>query len=93
MSCEPTQGWVSELLAAVGVVQADPKNITKSTTEGESPEQSERQADCLTGHTESGIDTLRLCIKYLVFDVQATRRENTCLRKMLAECKNRDGEA
>jgi len=31
------------------------------------------------------IDFLRLSIKYLLFDLEATRRENACLRKMLEE--------
>ncbi len=31
------------------------------------------------------IDFLRLSIKYLLFDLEATRRENTQLRKMLEE--------
>ncbi len=31
------------------------------------------------------IDFLRLSIKYLLFDLEATRRENTYLRKMLDE--------
>lgn len=31
------------------------------------------------------IDFLRLSIKYLLFDLEATRRENTYLRRMLEE--------
>ena len=31
------------------------------------------------------LDYLRLSIKYLVFDLEATRRENTYLRKMIEE--------
>ncbi len=31
------------------------------------------------------IDFLRLSIKYLLFDIEATRRENSYLRKMLEE--------
>lgn len=29
------------------------------------------------------LNHLRLCIKYQLFDLEATRRENKCLRKML----------
>jgi hypothetical protein len=38
----------------------------------------------VTGLHDS-IDFLRLSIKYLLFDLEATRRENTYLRKMLDE--------
>jgi hypothetical protein len=45
MSCEPTsQGWVSELLAVVGVVQEDQKAVTKLTAECEPPDRSDQQA-------------------------------------------------
>jgi len=32
---------------------------------------------------QESLDYLRLAIKYLVFDLEATRRENSYLRKML----------
>jgi hypothetical protein len=35
------------------------------------------------------LDYLRVCIKYQAFDLEATRRENTYLRKLLEE-SNRD---
>lgn len=34
---------------------------------------------------QSSIDYLRLSIKYLLFDLEATRRENAQLRKMLED--------
>jgi hypothetical protein len=34
---------------------------------------------------QESLDYLRLSIKYLVFDLEATRRENNCLRKMLED--------
>lgn len=34
---------------------------------------------------QDSIDYLRLSIKYLLFDLEATRRENNYLRKMLEE--------
>ncbi|HUU98935.1 MAG TPA: transcriptional regulator [Phycisphaerae bacterium] len=34
---------------------------------------------------QESIDFLRLWIKYLLFDLEATRRENTYLRKMLEQ--------
>jgi len=37
------------------------------------------------------LDYLRVCIKYQTFDLEATRRENQYLRKLLEE-SNRGGE-
>jgi chromosome segregation ATPase len=34
---------------------------------------------------QDSLDHLRLSVKYLVFDLEATRRENNYLRKMLRE--------
>ena len=34
---------------------------------------------------QESLDYLRLSIKYLVFDLEATRRENTYLRKIIEE--------
>ena len=39
---------------------------------------------CIDSIQES-LDHLRLCIKYQVFDLEATRRENKYLRKLLEE--------
>lgn len=34
---------------------------------------------------QESLDYLRVCIKYQVFDLEATRRENAYLRKLLEE--------
>jgi hypothetical protein len=34
---------------------------------------------------QESLDYLRICIKYQLFDLEATRRENKYLRKMLEE--------
>jgi hypothetical protein len=39
---------------------------------------------------QESLDYLRLSIKYLVFDLEATRRENGYLRKMLEETTGND---
>lgn len=43
---------------------------------------------------QESLDYLRLSIKYLVFDLEATRRENGYLRKMVekSQASNPDGE-
>jgi hypothetical protein len=44
-------------------------------------EQLQKSVDCL----RESIDYLRVCIKYLMLDIEATRRENEYLRKLLQE--------
>jgi len=39
---------------------------------------------------QESLDYLRLSIKYLMFDLEATRRENAYLRRMLEEESRRD---
>ena len=41
----------------------------------------EKDYDCV----ESSLDFLRICIKYMRFDLESTRRENRYLRKLLEE--------
>jgi len=41
----------------------------------------EKDYDCV----ESSLDFLRVCIKYMRFDLESTRRENRYLRKLLEE--------
>ncbi len=42
-----------------------------------------KQAGQKMEHLDDSFDHLRLIIKYMIFDVEATRRENSYLRKML----------
>ena len=44
------------------------------------------------GDLQESLDYLRLSIKYLVFDLEATRRENAYLRQMIEEADAEDGE-
>jgi hypothetical protein len=52
---------------------------------------SERRAriQASVGELQESLDYLRLSVKYLVFDLEATRRENRYLRRMLDQ-NNRD---
>lgn len=43
------------------------------------------------GELQESLDYLRLSVKYLIFDLEATRRENAYLRKMI-EQSNRDAD-
>jgi hypothetical protein len=42
-----------------------------------------KQTGPKANHLDDSFDHLRLVIKYMIFDVEATRRENSYLRKML----------
>src|SRR5881628_2480692 len=55
----------------------------------ETRERHERLRQTVSSLQES-LDYLRLSIKYLVFDLEATRRENGYLRKMLEETSGND---
>jgi len=76
------------------------KKLTELLHEvGELPEEERVKLEALAAQTkerheklhktfsslQSSIDYLRLSIKYLLFDLEATRRENNQLRKMLEE--------
>lgn len=41
---------------------------------------------------QESLDYLRLSIKYLVFDLEATRRENEYLRKLIAQHSQESGD-
>ena len=41
-------------------------------------------------HLQESLDYLRVSIKYILFDLEATRRENTYLKKLLQD--NTDGK-
>ena len=55
----------------------------------ETRQRHERLRQTVSGLQES-LDYLRLSIKYLVFDLEATRRENGYLRKILEETTGND---
>jgi len=57
----------------------------------ETRQRHERLKATVSGLQES-LDYLRLSIKYLVFDLEATRRENNYLRKMLEEGTSNENE-
>ena len=45
------------------------------------------------GELQDSLDYLRLSVKYLVFDLEATRRENQYLRKLLDAKNARDNDS
>ena len=60
---------------------------TEAGTEAESAPVADRQARIKASVSElqESLDYLRLSVKYLVFDLEATRRENRYLRRMIEQ--------
>ncbi len=58
----------------------------KERPAGRRPETQQRHQDIKSVDSlQENIDFLRLWIKYMLFDLEATRRENNYLRKMLEQ--------
>jgi hypothetical protein len=52
----------------------------------DSQKELQQNVDCL----RESLDYLRVCIKYLLLDIEATRRENDHLRKLLSDQQQED---
>src|SRR5215207_1130969 len=77
------QTKLAELMGEITTLpSAERKKLEKLASE--TRERHERLRATVSTLQES-LDYLRLSIKYLVFDLEATRRENGYLRKMLEE--------
>ncbi len=77
------QTKLSELM---GEISALPKaEREKMEKMAEQTQQRHKKLKKTVGDLQESLDYLRLSIKYLVFDLEATRRENRYLRKMLEE--------
>lgn len=77
------QGKLAELMGEISTLPpAERAKLEKLADE--TRERHERLRKTVSGLQES-LDYLRLSIKYLVFDLEATRRENGYLRRMLEE--------
>jgi hypothetical protein len=50
--------------------------------------ESHKQLEKSVNNLQESLDYLRVCIKYQLFDLEATRRENEYLRKILEENNN-----
>jgi hypothetical protein len=74
---------VGELLSAVTRLPVEGKAPSVELPRLASSEPSTIRRDMAA--LEENIDQVRLAIKYLVFDLEATKRENRLLREMLGE--------
>ena len=76
---------LNELLGEFGArsdLEDKNKKLAKLVEQAES---SRRELDQSISKLHEGLDYLRVCIKYQAFDLEATRRENEYLRKLLQE--------
>jgi hypothetical protein len=77
------QRKLGELVAEIGTLPESERE--KLTTMAEETLQRHQELKKTVNNLQESIDFLRLSIKYLLFDLEATRRENSYLRKMLEE--------
>lgn len=83
------QKRLAELVAEINMLpEAERERLQKLASETKDRhEQIKKSVSAL----QESIDFLRLGIKYLLFDLEATRRENAYLRKMLEQDSSGDG--
>lgn len=77
------QKKLAELVQEIGNLPESEK--TKFTALAEQTKERHEKLRKTVSSLQDSIDYLRLSIKYLLFDLEATRRENAYLRKMLEE--------
>lgn len=65
-----------------GIVHPEYKKLAMLAREADG---SHKQLQKNVGDLQESLDYLRICIKYQLFDLEATRRENAYLRRMLEE--------
>ena len=75
------QRKLSELVAEIGTMPTHERK--KLEILAEQTRKRHQELKETVNSLQESIDFLRLSIKYLVFDLEATRRENGYLRKML----------
>ena len=75
---------LNELVKEVGGMGGEPPHKRLAMLAKQAHESHKRLEKSVNSLQES-LDYLRICIKYQLFDLEATRRENKYLRKMLEE--------
>jgi len=83
MNEQTFQKKLAELVAEIGTLpEADRAKLEMLAEETRARHQKLKQT---VNNLQESIDFLRLSIKYLLFDLEATRRENAQMRKMLED--------
>lgn len=86
------QKRLAELIAEIDTLPAEERDKLRSMAVETKKRHEEIKKT--VGGLQDAIDGLRLSIKYMMFDLEATRRENDYLRKMLEQDPgNNDGRA
>ena len=83
MDSSKLEGEVNNLVKEFGG-GSDPKYKKLAILAKQARDNHKELQQSVTGLQES-LDYLRICIKYQLFDLEATRRENNYLRKLLEE--------
>jgi len=83
MNEETFQRKLAELIAEIGTLPDGERNRLELLAE-QTRERHKQLKETVNSLQES-IDFVRLSIKYMLFDLEATRRENEQLRKLLEE--------
>jgi hypothetical protein len=83
MNEQDFQNKLGELMGEISTLPPSERQKLEKLAD-ETRQRHERLRQTVSSLQES-LDYLRLSIKYLVFDLEATRRENNYLRKMLEE--------
>ncbi len=92
MDEETFQNRLAELIAEIDTLPAEERDKLRSMA-AETKKRHE-EIKKTVGGLQDAIDALRLSIKYTMFDLEATRRENDYLRKMLEQDPgNNDGRS
>lgn len=82
------QAKLTELMGEINALPAGERERFAKLAD-ETRKQHEQIAQTVSS-LQGSLDYLRLSIKYLVFDLEATKRENGYLRKMLEQASNND---
>ncbi|MFH1419406.1 MAG: transcriptional regulator [Planctomycetota bacterium] len=77
------QSKLAELVQEIGALPAGER--AKLEALAQDTKERHKKLKQTVSSLQDSIDYLRLSIKYLLFDLEATRRENNYLRKMLEE--------
>ena len=88
MNEQEFQGKLAELMGEITTLP--PKERKKLEAIADESRQRHARLRQTVSNLQESLDYLRLSIKYLVFDLEATRRENGYLRKMLEETSEND---
>jgi hypothetical protein len=90
MNEQDFQAKLSELIHQIN--HLPPEERDQLTKLADDAKERHQRMNKTVNELQESLDYLRLSVKYLVFDLEATRRENQYLRKLLEKNANGQGE-